>query len=84
MLFCVCAAREQLFRLPRQRKLSLRFLASRLLGLDVQAQGGGGHDSVEDAATALALYAKYRNLCAGGELEATLLALYRHGKQHGF
>ena len=49
--------------------------------MDIQR---GSHDSVEDARTALALYAKYRRLQARGQLQATLLELYRFGKQHGW
>jgi PAB-dependent poly(A)-specific ribonuclease subunit 2 len=71
----------ELFHFKRQRKLSLRFLARSLLGVDIQR---GSHDSIEDARTALALYAKYTELQAAGTLQETLLALYRHGKQHGW
>lgn len=71
----------ELFRFRRQRKLSLRFLARHLLGLDIQASS---HDSIEDARTALALAAKHRELVEAGTLKNTLLKLYRHGKQHGF
>ena len=71
----------ELFHFKRQRKLSLRFLARRLLGVDIQR---GSHDSVEDARTALALYAKYRQLRDAGQLQNTLLELYKHGKQWGW
>lgn len=42
-----------LFYIPRQRRISLRFLAWYLLNMDVQANN---HDSIEDARTALYLY----------------------------
>ena len=42
-----------LFHFKRQRKLSLRFLASYLLKEDIQQQT---HDSIEDARTAVKLY----------------------------
>jgi PAB-dependent poly(A)-specific ribonuclease subunit 2 len=71
----------ELFRFKRQRKLSLRFLARYLLGADIQR---GSHDSIEDARTALALYAKYTQLCEAGALQATLLEMYRFGKQYGW
>jgi len=81
------AARAQLrdtcdlFCFKRQRRLSLRFLASYLLGLDIQA---GTHDSVEDARTALALFRLYERLAAEGSLPGRLLAMYRWGKAHGW
>ena len=46
----------ELFHFKRQRKLSLRFLAAYLLGLDIQHDT---HDSIEDSRTALALFHKY-------------------------
>eukprot|EP01041_Mallomonas_annulata_P010276 gene10276-21443_t len=46
----------ELWRLPQQRKISLRFLASYLLGMVIQEDV---HDSIEDAKTALALYKHY-------------------------
>jgi len=81
------AARAQLrdtcdlFCFKRQRRLSLRFLASYLLGLDIQA---ATHDSVEDARTALALFRFYERLAAEGSLPGRLLAMYRWGKAHGW
>lgn len=43
----------ELFHFKRQRKLSLRFLAAQLLGIQIQR---GTHDAIEDAITALRLY----------------------------
>lgn len=48
-----------LWSLPGQRKISLRFLAHYLLGMNIQ---GETHDSIEDARIALALYNKVRIL----------------------
>jgi PAB-dependent poly(A)-specific ribonuclease subunit 2 len=70
-----------LFRKPGARKLSLRYLAARLLGSDIQVDV---HDSVEDARAALALYEKYREVKTAGELAATLDGLYEYGAAHGF
>jgi hypothetical protein len=56
---CCCQVRDtvELFSFRRQRKLSLRYLAWRVLGRAIQDKGC--HDSVEDAATALDLYKAY-------------------------
>ena len=73
----------ELFHFKRQRKLSLRFLASYLLGADIQKDT---HDSIEDARTAVRLYEKYLEMREDGEgaFREKLLEIYRFGKQHGF
>jgi PAB-dependent poly(A)-specific ribonuclease subunit 2 len=73
----------ELFHFKRQRKLSLRFLASYLLGADIQKDT---HDSIEDARTAVRLYEKYLEMRRDGEgaFREKLLEIYRFGKQHGF
>lgn len=43
-----------------------------------------GHDSVEDARTALALYREWERLKASGELEAKVEEMYAWGKAHGW
>lgn len=71
----------ELFRLPRHRNLSLRFLTARLLGEDIQTDS---HNSIEDAQAALRLYEVYRSLVDQGTFESTLAALYQHGRAHGW
>ena len=71
----------ELYSFARQRKLSLRFLASRLLNADIQV---GVHDSVEDARTALLLHERYGELVEAGTLDSTLRALYDYGAVHGW
>ncbi|GBG65163.1 hypothetical protein CBR_g49959 [Chara braunii] len=71
----------ELFNFKRQRKLSLRFLASYLLNLDIQKET---HDSIEDARTALKLYEKYKQLVATGEFHNKLLEIYKYGRRHGW
>ena len=53
----------ELWRLPNQRKISLRFLAAYLLKADIQDEI---HDSIEDAKTALLLYLHYETVRAKG------------------
>ncbi|CAM9854387.1 unnamed protein product [Choristocarpus tenellus] len=65
-----------LWSLPGQRKVSLRFLAHYLLGTHIQ---GETHDSIEDARIALALYNKHREHVEADTLAQTLDDLYRYG-----
>ena len=77
------AAKEGL----RPRILSLKFLASWLLGTGSRFQNANdplGHDSIEDARVALSLYVVYRKLQEKGELEKTILDMYKWGKRFGF
>jgi len=67
----------ELFHLKRQRKLSLKFLASFLLNIDIQTKT---HCSVEDARTALALYNVYIKLVQDGTLEQILHKIYHVGR----
>lgn len=70
----------ELWRLPSQRKIKLRFLASHILQSDIQDDI---HDSIEDAKTALSLFRKYEVVKSKGEeeLTATLNDLYQHGNK---
>jgi PAB-dependent poly(A)-specific ribonuclease subunit 2 len=72
----------ELWNLPGQRKLSLRFLGGCLLGTNIQ---GETHDSIEDAKAALQLYNKFLALKAkAGEVSITevLKKLYGYGYSH--
>lgn len=64
----------ELFRFKRQRMLSLRFLASYLLGHQIQATC---HDSMEDARAALRLYEQYKKLVEEGKFQDSLAEIYR-------
>lgn len=72
-----------LFHLPKQRYVSLKFLAWHFLNIKIQADT---HDSAEDAHTALKLYEKYRELLRAGEyvLEEELEILYDTGRQYNW
>jgi PAB-dependent poly(A)-specific ribonuclease subunit 2 len=71
-----------LYHIPsKQRKLSLKFLAWAVLGLDIQQ---GNHDSIEDARAALSLYEKYLQLQETEEWPEFLLEIYRIGHMHRF
>ena len=71
----------EIYHFKRQRKLSLRFLASYLLGMDIQANT---HNSIEDAVVALRLYKKYLELEKAGTFQDMLLEIYRYGKKHNW
>ena len=71
----------ELYRVEGQRRLSLRFLARWVLGLDIQREV---HDSVEDARTALALVVKYEETERRGQVADMLAKLYQIGHSQGF
>ncbi|KAI8137725.1 ubiquitin carboxyl-terminal hydrolase-domain-containing protein [Fennellomyces sp. T-0311] len=62
----------------RQRKISLRFLAWHLLDREIQSEG---HDSIEDAETALVLYKKYLEYQKTGEFGKVLEGVYEAGRR---
>lgn len=72
---------EFFFVAARLRKLSLAFLAWYLLKEDIQQET---HDSIEDARTALKLYAKYLEFVDAGVLDTMLAEIYRRGREMGF
>ena len=72
---------ELFYLKSRLRKLSLAFLAWHLLKEDIQTEG---HDSIEDARTALKLYRKYLEFEDAGILEARLSEIYRVGREMNF
>lgn len=69
-----------LWRLPNQRKISLRFLASYVLRADIQDEV---HDSIEDAKTALLLYRAYEDMVAGEGGEERLMKFLREMYRYG-
>ena len=73
---------QDLFSLGERtrRKLSLRFLAWLLLGEDIQQNLIAGHDSIEDARTALKLWRKYKEYEEAGVLEDIKDDIYLRGK----
>lgn len=68
----------ELWRLPGQRRISLRFLAGFLLERKIQDEI---HDSIEDAKTALDLYKYYMEVKEKGEdeLTAKIQEIYDYG-----
>jgi len=68
----------EFWRLPGQRKLSLRFLAAYFLKEDIQDEV---HDSIEDAKIALQLYRHYQSVENKGHLhlQGVLQELYAYG-----
>lgn len=73
-----------LFRDRSKRLLSLRFLVGTLIGSDIQTDTSGGHDSVEDAVSALKLYEVYRKLQERSQVEETVRRLYNYGYAHAW
>lgn len=67
-----------------RRKLSLRFLAWLLLGEDIQQNLVAGHDSIEDARTALKLWRKYLEYEDAGLVEKIKDDIYFKGKSLDF
>lgn len=72
---------ELFYLKSRLRKLSLAFLAWYLLKEDIQTEG---HDSIEDAGTALKLYRRYLEFEDAGILEPRLVEIYRVGREMNF
>lgn len=71
----------ELFHLPGQRFLSLKFLANRLLEKSIQ---GDVHCSIEDANTALDIVRVHAKLKEEGKLEQTIKSLYESGRTSGW
>lgn len=67
----------------RLRKLKLSFLAWYILHEEIQADHHG-HDSVEDARTALRLWRKYEEYKDAGVLEQMLRETYKKGAELGY
>ncbi|XP_014664898.1 PREDICTED: PAB-dependent poly(A)-specific ribonuclease subunit PAN2-like [Priapulus caudatus] len=70
----------QLFHLPRQRMISLKFLAWYFLGVSIQSDM---HDSIEDARTALRLHQKYEEMRRDGDdvsTEVKIREMYEKGR----
>jgi hypothetical protein len=66
-----------LFHIKGQRKISLKYLAWHLLGIDIQLDT---HCSVEDARTALALYKIYVKSQKEGTFNSLLNEIYTVGR----
>lgn len=75
-----------IYRLPGQRKLSLRFLAWVVLGVFMQ-QSAAGHDSIEDSRVSLQLYKRHRALKddpEAGKWEYVRKGIYDEGYRRKF
>ena len=70
-----------LFHMKNNRFLSLSFLASYLLKLEIQ---GKTHDSIEDALTALRVYKEYERFEKNGTLQEKISEIYREGALRNF
>ena len=70
-----------LFYMPGSRRISLRFLAYHLLGLQMSNRIHDTHDSIEDARTALALYEHYLELQAADGVDEAIQQLYDIGRE---
>lgn len=77
---------QELFSLGSRarRKLSLRFLAWLILKEDIQQNSDEGHDSIEDAQTALKLWRKYLEYMDAGILENMIDEIWLKGKAFDF
>ena len=71
------------FIAARKRRLSLAFLAWFLLKEEIQQQPEG-HDSIEDALTALRLWRKYEEFKDAGVVEQILEDIYKEGRRLNF
>lgn len=77
---------QELFSLGSRarRKLSLRFLAWAVLKEDIQHNAELGHDSIEDARTALKLWRKYLEYQHAGVLETIIDEIWHKGRATNF
>lgn len=77
---------QELFSLGSRarRKLSLRFLAWTVLQEDIQRSTDIGHDSIEDARTALKLWRKYLEYDNAGVLETIMDEIWHKGRATDF
>ncbi|EMC99672.1 hypothetical protein BAUCODRAFT_119247 [Baudoinia panamericana UAMH 10762] len=83
---CQVIDTQELFSLGHrsQRKLSLRFLAWRVLEEDIQQDLAAGHDSIEDARTAYKLWRKYLQFVDDGSLEEVMDDIWQQGRRMDF
>ncbi|KAK4636083.1 PAN2-PAN3 deadenylation complex catalytic subunit PAN2 [Fulvia fulva] len=77
---------QELFSLRERarRKLSLRFLAWVVLKEEVQKNAAMGHDSIEDARTAIKLWRKYLEYSNAGIFETIMDEVWSKGRQTEF